>query len=180
MWRFNNLLSRSVSWSRSGSIMARTTSAVLPKARARQHGESRLPFSLCPLSSSVLASCSCPSRLGGLSREVVTHRRMLTLCALLSSRWLVNNGRDDEALQVLCKLRALPPTDSRVLREWFDIRSEAAYRKEISMERHPNLHNGSTWNSAKLQIVGYLDCFRKGAWKRTHVGIGLMFFQRES
>ncbi|KAI5927630.1 general substrate transporter [Camillea tinctor] len=95
-----------------------------------------------------------------------------------SPRWLALRGRDDEALQVLCKLRALPATDSRVLREWFEIRSEAAYRKEISVERHPHLHDGSQWNRAKLHLVGYLDCFGKGVWKRTHVGIGLMFFQQ--
>ncbi|KAI1498380.1 general substrate transporter [Biscogniauxia marginata] len=95
-----------------------------------------------------------------------------------SPRWLASRGRDDEALEILCKLRGLPPSDSRVLREWFDIRSEAAYRKELSVENHPHLHDGKTWSRIKLQIVGYADCFRKGAWKRTHVGIGLMFFQQ--
>ncbi|CAM1510980.1 Fc.00g084930.m01.CDS01 [Cosmosporella sp. VM-42] len=95
-----------------------------------------------------------------------------------SPRWLASRGRDDEALQVLSKLRALPPTDERVMREWFEIRSEAQYRKEVSMEKHPQLHDGKIWSRIKLQVVGYTDCFRKGAWKRTHVGIGLMFFQQ--
>ncbi|KPM35816.1 hypothetical protein AK830_g10753 [Neonectria ditissima] len=95
-----------------------------------------------------------------------------------SPRWLASKGRDDEALQVLCKLRNLPATDGRILREWFEIRSEAVYRKEVNAERHPNLQDGSRLSRVRLQVVGYLDCFRKGARARTHVGIGLMFFQQ--
>ncbi len=65
------------------------------------------------------------------------------------------------------------------MREWFEIRSEAQYRREVSEETHPKLHDGTRWSRLRLQIVGYTDCFRPGAWKRTHVGMGLMFFQRE-
>ncbi|KAJ5238065.1 hypothetical protein N7489_008156 [Penicillium chrysogenum] len=72
-----------------------------------------------------------------------------------SPRWLAGRGRDEEALQVLRKLRGLDTTDERVIREWVEIRSEVAYCNE-----------------------SYLDCFRKGCWKRTHVGMGLMFFQQ--
>lgn len=96
-----------------------------------------------------------------------------------SPRWLASKGRDDESLQVLCKLRNLPATDARILREWFEIRSEVQYRKEVNAELHPNLQDGSTWSRIRLQVAGYLDCFRKGARARTHVGIGLMFFQRK-
>lgn len=97
-----------------------------------------------------------------------------------SPRWLVGRGRDDEALQVLCKLRKVEPTDQRVLHEWIEIRSEAAYRKEVSVQRHPNLQDGSHSSRIMLHVWNYLECFRKGAWKRAHVGIGLMFFQRKS
>ncbi|KAK6198362.1 RNA binding protein, heterogenous nuclear RNP-K like protein [Pestalotiopsis sp. IQ-011] len=87
-------------------------------------------------------------------------------------------GRDDEALQVLAKLRGFPVTDHRVLREWIEIRAEDRYCKESSLEKHPKLHDGRMSSRVKLYVVGYLDCFRKGAIKRTHVGIGLMFFQQ--
>lgn len=96
-----------------------------------------------------------------------------------SPRWLASRVRDEEALEVLCKIRQLPRTDHRVLCEWFEIRSEVQYRKEMSIERHPHLHDGTRWSRFKLQAVGYADCFRKGAWKRTHVAIGIMFFQRQ-
>ncbi|OJJ36172.1 hypothetical protein ASPWEDRAFT_172959 [Aspergillus wentii DTO 134E9] len=97
-----------------------------------------------------------------------------------SPRWLASRGRDDEALQTLCKLRNVPATDRRVLREWFDIRAEAAYRKEVSIERHPKLQDSSYSSRIKLQVISYLDCFGKGCLKRTHVGIGIMFFQQFS
>ena len=95
-----------------------------------------------------------------------------------SPRWLAGKGRVDEALDVLCKLRGVERTDERVLREWAEIQSEAAYRKELSVERHPNLQDSSLSSRIMLHIWSYLDCFRKGCLKRTHVGIGLMFFQR--
>ncbi|KAJ5357252.1 hypothetical protein N7541_004410, partial [Penicillium brevicompactum] len=95
-----------------------------------------------------------------------------------SPRWLAGRGRDEEALQVLCKLRGVETTDPRVLQEWVDIRSEAAYCTEVSIVRHPNCQDGSYSSRAMLHVWSYLDCFRKGCWKRTHVGIGLLFFQQ--
>lgn len=97
-----------------------------------------------------------------------------------SPRWLVGRGRDDESLATLCKLRGVEPTDERVLREWTEIRSEVAYRKEMSSERRPKLQDGSYRSRITLHVLSYLDCFRKGCLKRTHVGIGLMFFQRKA
>lgn len=94
-----------------------------------------------------------------------------------SPRWLASKGRDKEALQSLCKLRQLPSNDARVLQEWYDIRAEAAFHKEVSVVRHPNLQQKSTKNRLRLEIVSWSDCFRKGYWRRTHIGIGIMFFQ---
>ncbi|KAJ5766122.1 uncharacterized protein N7511_003738 [Penicillium nucicola] len=95
-----------------------------------------------------------------------------------SPRWLAGRGRDEEALQTLCKLRGVSETDERVLREWVDIRSEVAYCKELSATRHPKCQDGTIFSRFMLHVWSYLDCFRKGCWKRTHVGIGIMFFQQ--
>ncbi|QKX54416.1 uncharacterized protein TRUGW13939_01502 [Talaromyces rugulosus] len=95
-----------------------------------------------------------------------------------SPRWLAARGHDEQSLAALAKLRNLPPTDERVLHEWCDILSEAAYRKELSAERYPKLQNESYSSRIKLSALNYIDCFRRGCWKRTHVGIGLMFFQQ--
>lgn len=94
-----------------------------------------------------------------------------------SPRWLASKGRNKEALRSLCKLRQLTSNDARVLREWYDIRAEVAFHKEISAFRHPNLQQKSTKNRLKLEIASWADCFRKGCWRRTHIGIGIMFFQ---
>ena len=95
-----------------------------------------------------------------------------------SPRWLVSQGRIDEALNTLGILRQLPNTDDRVQQEWYDIRVEDLFHKETSALRHPNLQDGTVSARAKLEILSWLDCFKHGCWRRTHIGIGIMFFQQ--
>ena len=95
-----------------------------------------------------------------------------------SPRWLASKGRDAEALQALAKLRRLPTTDTRIQQEWFDIRAEVAFHMETNALRHPGLHDRSVMSRIKLEIVSWTDCFRRGCWRRTHVGVGLMFMQQ--
>lgn len=95
-----------------------------------------------------------------------------------SPRWLVSRGRDDEALQTLAKLRRLPTTDKRVLVEWCEIRAEVALCQETSVARHPRLQARTRSNRIKLELISWTDLFKKGCFRRTHVGVGLMFFQQ--
>ncbi|KAF1920448.1 MFS sugar transporter-like protein [Ampelomyces quisqualis] len=95
-----------------------------------------------------------------------------------SPRWLSSKGRDDEALQVLSQLRRLPTNDARVFQEWCEIRAEVAFKQEINRERHPQLQAPTRSNRAKLELASWADCFRRGCWKRTVVGVGIMFFQQ--
>lgn len=96
-----------------------------------------------------------------------------------SPRWLASKHRDQEALQNLAKLRQLPTSDSRVMLEWYDIRTEVAFHNEIAAERHPTLFGSrNKMDRIRLEIVAWVDCFRRGCWRRTHVGMGLMFFQQ--
>lgn len=95
-----------------------------------------------------------------------------------SPRWLASKGRDQEALQSLARLRSLPTTDHRVQLEWFEIRAEVALHNEISAERHPHLQDGTKTSRFKLEIAAWADCFKGGCWRRTHVGVGVMFFQQ--
>ena len=93
-------------------------------------------------------------------------------------RWLCQKGRDEEALQTLSKLRQVPTNDKRVLQEWYEIRSEVAYRNEIEREKYPHLQDGSTKSRFVLQMQNWADTWRGRAWRRTQVGVGLMFFQQ--
>lgn len=90
----------------------------------------------------------------------------------------MSKGRDAEALQALAKLRQLPATDTRIQQEWFDIRAEVAFHKETSAIRHPGLQDRSAMSRIKLEVASWTDCFRRGCWRRTHIGVGLMFFQQ--
>ena len=71
----------------------------------------------------------------------------------------------------------LPVTDQRVQQEWIDIRAEVAFHKETSVIRHPSMQSQSTSDYIKLEILSWADCFKRGCWRRTHIGMGLMFFQ---
>ncbi|KAF2129923.1 MFS sugar transporter-like protein [Dothidotthia symphoricarpi CBS 119687] len=95
-----------------------------------------------------------------------------------SPRWLSSKGRNDEALNVLAKLRSLPATDPRVLQEWCEIRAEVVFAQEVNRERHPDLQEPTRANRFKLEVASWMDCFRHGCWKRTVVGVGIMFFQQ--
>lgn len=95
-----------------------------------------------------------------------------------SPRWLSSKGRDKEALEVLSELRRLPPTDSRVQQEWCEIRAEVTFKQEVSRERHPHLQKPTRANRIKLEIVAWTDCFKHGCWRRTLVGVSIMFFQQ--
>ncbi|KAH7099832.1 general substrate transporter [Auriculariales sp. MPI-PUGE-AT-0066] len=54
-----------------------------------------------------------------------------------SPRWLVNQGRDDEALAVLAKARRLPDTNDLVQIEFLEIRAEYLFEKETSEAKWP-------------------------------------------
>jgi sugar porter (SP) family MFS transporter len=95
-----------------------------------------------------------------------------------SPRWLSSQGRDDEALVVLSKLRSLPTTDPRIYQEWCEIRAEVAFTREVNRERHPDLQSPTRTNRIKLELASWTDCFRHGCWRRTVVGVGIMFFQQ--
>lgn len=93
-------------------------------------------------------------------------------------RWLCQQGRDDQSLKTLAMLRQLSEEDDRVQQEWYEIRSEITYRHEIERERYPTLQDGSVVSRLRLQMNNWADCWRHRGWRRTQVGVGLMFFQQ--
>ena len=97
---------------------------------------------------------------------------------LRQPRWLVSKGRDDEALKALAKLRQRPADNERVVQEWIEIRAEVTFHRKVSRARHPKLQDDSLVSRIKLEFASWADCFRRGCWRRTHVGMGMMFFQQ--
>ncbi|KZF24347.1 putative MFS monosaccharide transporter [Xylona heveae TC161] len=95
-----------------------------------------------------------------------------------SPRWLVAEKRDTDALETLAKLRQQSISDARVQQEWYDIRAEVAFHQEISRERYPRFQDGSRSSRIKLELASWTDCFKRGCWRRTLAGTGLMFFQQ--
>ncbi|KAE8365597.1 general substrate transporter [Aspergillus caelatus] len=95
-----------------------------------------------------------------------------------SPRWLASKDRYEEALQSLAKLRRLPTTDKRVRQEFLDIQAEVRFHQEMNAEKHPNLQGGGLKDAFLLEMASWADCFKPGCWKRTHIGVGLMFFQQ--
>ncbi|KAI9044111.1 sugar porter family MFS transporter [Aspergillus affinis] len=95
-----------------------------------------------------------------------------------SPRWLASKGRNDEALESLARLRRLPTSDKRVRQEYLDIQAEVRFHQEMNAEKHPDLQGGGLRKSFLLEMASWADCFKKGCWRRTHVGVGLMFFQQ--
>ncbi|KAK9462289.1 putative MFS monosaccharide transporter [Lipomyces oligophaga] len=95
-----------------------------------------------------------------------------------SPRWLASVGRYDETLATLCKLRNLPDSDKRIRREFLEIKGEALFQSTVTKERHAHLLDGSLKHSIELELASWIDCFRPGCWRRTHIGIGIMFFQQ--
>ncbi|KAG5437318.1 hypothetical protein PCANB_000747 [Pneumocystis canis] len=95
-----------------------------------------------------------------------------------SPRWLAFKGRDKECLRTLSKLRRLPEFDPIIQKEWLDILTEAKFQQQTIEIRHPKLKDNRLFTMIKLEIVSWFDLFKQGCWRRTTVGIGIMFFQQ--
>ncbi|KAG7571074.1 hypothetical protein FFLO_01038 [Filobasidium floriforme] len=111
-----------------------------------------------------------------------------------SPRWLASQkGRDLDCLQVLVRLRKLPPSDPRVQAEWISIRTEAIHSRRAFAQRHPELSKlkpkleggkegtelgWGLFADLKREWAGWVEMFGPEVIKRTHVGMGIMFFQQ--
>ncbi|PPQ64606.1 hypothetical protein CVT26_002004 [Gymnopilus dilepis] len=96
-----------------------------------------------------------------------------------SPRWLVNQGRDDEALQVLSNARRLPPDSDLVQIEFLEIRAQYLFEKETSELKFPQYQDGSFSSNFKLGFYDYLSLItNRNLLYRVAVGTLTMFFQQ--
>ncbi|KAF8825155.1 hypothetical protein HHX47_DHR7000327 [Lentinula edodes] len=96
-----------------------------------------------------------------------------------SPRWLINQGRDDEALAVLSKARCLPSESELVQIEFLEIKAQYLFEKEISAVNFPDYQDDSFGSNAKLAFYSYLSLLiNPTLFRRIMVGTLTMFFQQ--
>lgn len=96
-----------------------------------------------------------------------------------SPRWLINQGRDEEALTVLSNLRVLPKDNDLVRTEFLEIKAQYLFEKEISEAKFPQYQDPSFISQFQLGLHSYLSLIldRNLLWRVT-VGSLTMFFQQ--
>lgn len=96
-----------------------------------------------------------------------------------SPRWLINRGRDDEALATLANLRSLPPDHDLVQMEILEVRAQKIFDQETSTEKYPGYQDGSFRSRFLLDYHGYLSILSDwNIFRRVAAGAVLMFFQQ--
>ncbi|EJD07121.1 general substrate transporter [Fomitiporia mediterranea MF3/22] len=96
-----------------------------------------------------------------------------------SPRWLVNQGRNDEALAVLSSARRLPPDSDLVQIEYLEIKAQYLFEKQTSEMKFPQYQDGSRLSNFKLGVYDYLSLLRsRTLLVRVAIGSLTMFFQQ--
>ncbi|ORX34317.1 hexose transport-related protein [Kockovaella imperatae] len=94
-----------------------------------------------------------------------------------SPRWLLQKGRDDEALRVLAYLRNRDPADELIRLEFLEIKADALFEQETSAARYPEYID----RPFRLQVAKMMSLL--STWpmfKRTAITCLMMFFQQMS
>lgn len=96
-----------------------------------------------------------------------------------SPRWLMDQGRDAECLQVLANLRRQPAESPLVQLEYLEIKAQKLFEKRVSEHDHPNLQDSSSKSKFLLGLAGYKSLLTsRSNFKRTMVAVLIMTFQQ--
>ncbi|KAF4553587.1 Sugar (and other) transporter-like protein 63 [Elsinoe fawcettii] len=91
-----------------------------------------------------------------------------------SPRWLAMVGRTEESMSSLCRLRNLPSSDARVIKEHKSILVEVEFQSRIAEKKYPGV------SGLKLEFLLWAELFQRRHWRRSVVGCGVTFFQQFS
>lgn len=98
-----------------------------------------------------------------------------------SPRWLVKQGRDEEALAALSTLRSRSTEDRLVRIEYLEIKAEAEFERRAFIKRNPQLTEKQRSNPWLQELAGYKHVLRtRDSFKRVAIGSLIMFFQQWS
>ncbi|KAG8788323.1 hypothetical protein FRB91_009120 [Serendipita sp. 411] len=96
-----------------------------------------------------------------------------------SPRWLVNQGREEEALQVLSHTRDLPADSELINIEFLEIKAQYIFEKETSQMKYPQWQDGSFSSDFKLGLHEYISLLGTPTLRRrVAVATITMFFQQ--
>lgn len=90
----------------------------------------------------------------------------------------MSQGRDDEALVVISKLRRASPDHAPVLQEWREIKATVEFDRHIERQNYPQYVDAGKKGEMMVGLMGYRDLFRKGIFNRLVIGSLIMFFQQ--
>lgn len=99
-----------------------------------------------------------------------------------SPRWLIQQGREEESLKVLAKLRRLPETDDLVRMEFLESKAQNQFEQEISRRNFPELHQQQKQTFVTRLKLGFAEykslITHPPTRKRVTVAVLLMVFQQ--
>lgn len=95
-----------------------------------------------------------------------------------SPRWLMSQNREEEALEVLSKLRRLPTDHPLIIEEWKEIKATVEFDRHVERQQYPQYVDKGSKGRMMITLMGYRDLFRKGIFKRLFIGSAIMFFQQ--
>ncbi|EPS40346.1 hypothetical protein H072_5835 [Dactylellina haptotyla CBS 200.50] len=98
-----------------------------------------------------------------------------------SPRWLMKQGRDQECLAILAKLRRRPETDELVRIEYLEVKAQHLFEVRTSEANFPQYQHGTFKDNFLLGFHEYMSFFKnKSLFKRVNVAVWIMIFQQWS
>ncbi|KAI9932464.1 hypothetical protein ASPWEDRAFT_33367 [Aspergillus wentii DTO 134E9] len=96
-----------------------------------------------------------------------------------SPRHLMNQGREEECLQTLARLRDASPDDLLVRIEFLEVKALRMFEVETAKKKYPEYQDGSFKSRFMIGVKDYMSLItNKSLFKRTVIACMTMFFQQ--
>ncbi|KAK6464083.1 putative sugar transporter, high affinity [Scheffersomyces coipomensis] len=96
-----------------------------------------------------------------------------------SPRWLINQGREEESLDVVAHLRGLDKNDQLIQMEFLEMKAQRLFEKELLETKFPHLQDGSFSSNFKIGFYQYASLVTHyPTFKRVAVACLVMTFQQ--